>query len=107
MLDHATAGAQRLIPDFDPHADFYVPVIYGRLRLFNRMPQRFFSHVRLRPESAHGEAFFDITLIDVDGQPFCEISRFQMKRIDAKSALVGTTATVSNASTAVGDSAIR
>ena len=100
MLDHATAGAQRLIPDFDPHADFYVPVIYGRLRLFNRMPQRFFSHVRLRPESGHGEAFFDITLIDVDGQPFCEISRFQMKRIDAKSALVGTTATVSNASTA-------
>jgi acyl transferase domain-containing protein/thioesterase domain-containing protein/acyl carrier protein len=99
MLDTATAGAQRLIPGFDSHGDFYVPVVYGRLRLFDRMPHRFFSHVRLRPESGHGEAFFDITLIDVNGRPFCEISRFQMKRIDAKSALVGTTATVSSAST--------
>ena len=50
MLDIATGGAQRLIPGFDPHADFYVPVVYGRLRLFDRMPQQIFSHVRLRPE---------------------------------------------------------
>ena len=66
MLDNATAGAQRLIPGFDPHADFYVPVVYGRLRLFDRMPQRFFSHVRLRPESGNGKAFFDITLMDAE-----------------------------------------
>lgn len=95
MLDMATGGTQRLIPGFDPHADFYVPVAYGRLRLFDRMPQRIFSHVRLRPETGHGEAFFDITLMDDQGRPFCEISRFEMKRIDAKSALVGITATVS------------
>ena len=105
MLDFATGGAQRLIPGFDPHADFYVPVVYGRLRLFDRMPQRIFSHVRLRAESGHGEAFFDITLMDVTGRPFCEISRFGMKRIDAKSALVGMTATVSNVST--GDTALQ
>lgn len=88
MLDNATAGAQRLIPGFDASADFYVPVAYGRLRLFDRMPQRFFSHVRLRPESGNGEAFFDVTLIDRDGRPFCEIIRFGMKRIDARSGFV-------------------
>jgi acyl transferase domain-containing protein/thioesterase domain-containing protein/acyl carrier protein len=100
MLDIATGGAQRLIPGFDPHADFYVPVTYGRLRLFDRMPERMFSHVRLRPESGNGEAFFDVTLMDVNGRPFCEISRFQMKKIDANSALVATAAAPSKSSTA-------
>lgn len=96
LLDMATGGAQRLIPNFDPHADFYVPVAYGRLRLFGRMPQRLFSHVRLRPETGQGEALFDVTLMDADGKPFCEITRFTMKRIDAKSAITATVATSNN-----------
>jgi hypothetical protein len=97
MLDNATAGAQRLIPGFDAHTDFYVPVAYGCLRLFDRMPQRFFSHVQLRPESGNGEAYFDVTLMDRNGRPFCEISRFGMKRIDAKSGLTEIAPTVSKA----------
>ncbi len=104
MLDMATGGSQRLIPGFDPDTDFYVPVLYGRLRLFDRMPQRFFSHVRVRPETGNGEAFFDITLMDADGRPFCEISRFGMRRIDVNSALAGATAasnTVSTSDTAL------
>ena len=105
MLDIATGGAQRLIPGFDPHADFYVPVAYGRLRLFDRMPQRIFSHVRLRPRSGNGEAFFDITLMDIEGRPFCEITRFTMKRIDANSALVGKTAAAKTA--VMGDTALQ
>ena len=100
MLDIATGGAQRLIPGFDPQADFYVPVVYGRLRLFDRMPLRIYSHIRLRPESGNGDAFFDVTLMDMDGRPFCEISRFGMKRVDANSALVGTTVAANPASTA-------
>ena len=105
MLDIATGGAQRLIPGFDPQADFYVPVVYGRLRLYDRMPQRIFSHIRLRPETGNGDAFFDITLMDMDGRPFCEISRFGMKRVDANSALVGTT--VTSATAATGDTALQ
>ena len=31
---------------------------YGRLRLFDRMPQRFFSHVRLRPEFGQRRGLF-------------------------------------------------
>ena len=105
MLDIATGGAQRLIPGFDPQADFYVPVVYGRLRFYDRMPQRIYSHIRLRPETGNGDAFFDITLMDMDGRPFCEISRFGMKRVDANSALVGTTVTSATAST--GDTALQ
>ncbi|MFM9847917.1 MAG: type I polyketide synthase [Hyphomicrobiaceae bacterium] len=96
LLDMATGGAQRLIPDFDPHADFYVPVAYGCLRLFGCMPQRFVSHVRLRPETGDGEALFDVTLMDTDGQPFCEITRFTMKRIDAKAAIAATVTAANN-----------
>lgn len=96
LLDMATGTAQRLIPQFDPQSHFYVPLVYGRLRLYRPMPARFFSHVRLRPESGNGEVFFDITLVNEAGQPFCDISRFGMKRIDATSALVGSTVATSH-----------
>ena len=100
MLDHATAGAQRLIPTsiLTPISMCQSSTVGCVCSTACRSGSSATCACGL--ESGHGEAFFDITLIDVDGQPFCEISRFQMKRIDAKSALVGTTATVSNASTA-------
>jgi acyl transferase domain-containing protein/thioesterase domain-containing protein/acyl carrier protein len=106
LLDMATGGAQRLIPDFDPHADFYVPVTYGRLRLFDRMPPRFFSHVRLRAETGGGEALFDVTLMGADGKPFCEISRFTMKRIDARSAITATMTAANNNNRPSGETAL-
>jgi acyl transferase domain-containing protein/thioesterase domain-containing protein len=87
LLDMATGASQRLIPGFDEIGDFYVPVAYGRLRLFGRMPQHFYSHVRLRSETGNGEAFFDVTLVDPEGRVFCEISHFEMRRIDPSSAL--------------------
>lgn len=96
LLDMATGASQRLIPGFDPHGDFYVPVTYGRLRLFNPMPARFFSHVRLRPETGNGGAFFDITLIDAEGRIFCEINRFEMQKIDPNAALRATTVAASH-----------
>lgn len=101
LLDMATGGAQRLIPGFDPRADFYVPIAYGRLRLFGRMPQRFFSHVRLRPETGDGEALFDVTLMDIEGRPFCEITRFAMKQIDARSVIAATVTAPSSTRPAV------
>ena len=94
LLDMATGGAQPLIPGFDRHADFYVPVGYGLVRVFGGMPARLFSHVRLRPESVEGSVYFDVTLADVDGTPFCEISRFEMKRLEAGSAMTAKASTV-------------
>jgi len=84
LLDMATAGAQRLIPGFDAHSHFFVPFSYGRLRMFERMPERFYSHVRLRGRGDNRAAIFDITLMDTQGKPFCDISRFEMKQIDPK-----------------------
>jgi acyl transferase domain-containing protein/thioesterase domain-containing protein/NAD(P)-dependent dehydrogenase (short-subunit alcohol dehydrogenase family) len=88
LLDMATGGAQPLIPGFDPHKDFYVPIGYGRVRVFAPMPPHVFSHVRCRPETAAGSAYFDVTLTDAEGRPFAEIARFEMKRIEAGSALI-------------------
>jgi acyl carrier protein len=77
LLDMATGGAQHLIPGFDPVRDFYVPFSYGRLRLWQALPARLLSHVRLK-----GPAAFDVTLMDADGNVLCEISDFVMRPFD-------------------------
>ncbi len=85
VLDMATGGAQALIPGVDLKADFFVPLGYGRVRVFGAMPARVFSHVRCLPDSGHGMAYFDITLADEAGKVIAEFSRFTMRRIDAGS----------------------
>ncbi len=87
MLDMATGGAQALIPGVDLVSDFYVPLGYGRVRVFGHMPAQVFSHVRCLPETGNGLAYFDVTLTDADGRVFAEIARFTMRKIDARSAL--------------------
>jgi acyl transferase domain-containing protein/thioesterase domain-containing protein/acyl carrier protein len=96
LLDMATGGAQPLIPGFDRHSHFYVPVAYGLVRIFGPMPQRLFSHVRLRPESGRGSAYYDVTLSDVSGAVFCTVSRFEMKRLEAGSAMTAPVSLPSN-----------
>jgi hypothetical protein len=88
LLDMATGGAQPLIPGFDARQDFYVPVGYGRLCMFAPLPAHLFSHVRLRPESGDGGAWFDVTLCDPDGVPCVVIERFALRRLRADSALL-------------------
>jgi thioesterase domain-containing protein/acyl carrier protein len=51
------------------------------------MPPHVFSHVRCLPETGQGLAYFDVVLSDAQGRVFAEISRFTMKRLDAKSAM--------------------
>lgn len=86
MLDMATGGAQALIPGVDLKRDFYVPLGYGRVRVFGPMPACVFSHVRCLPETGNGLAYFDVTLADHSGSVFADISRFTMRRIDARTA---------------------
>ena len=87
LLDMATGGAQHLIPGVDLSKDFYVPLGYGRVRIFGAMPARVFSHIRCLPEAGHGLAYFDAELADANGKVFAEISRFTMRRIETASAL--------------------
>ena len=81
VLDMATGGVQRLIPDVDLSKEFYVPLSYDSVRVHGDMPAHVFSHVRCLPGSGEGLAYFDITLADAAGTVFAEISRFTMKRL--------------------------
>ena len=81
LLDMATGGAQRLIPDFDPERDFYVPFAYESVTLYADMSAESYSHVRLRSTLA-GVALFDVTQYAPDGSVILEARGFTMKRIE-------------------------
>ena len=84
MLDVATACAQQLIHGFDPHADFYVPASYTRLRTRGVIPQRCFSHIRYLPSDDKDIAAFDVTILDETGRAIVEIEEFVMMRVSDK-----------------------
>jgi hypothetical protein len=84
MLDVATACAQQLIHGFDPHADFYVPASYTRLRTRGSIPQRCFSHIRYLPSEDKDIAAFDVTILDEGGHAVVEIEEFVMMRVSDK-----------------------
>ena len=90
LLDMATGGAQALIPGIDLSTEFYVPMAYGAVRVFAPMPSHVFSHVRCLPDTENGVAYFDVTLCGADGAVFAEISRFTMRRLDARTSLAET-----------------
>ncbi|MCS6914978.1 MAG: SDR family NAD(P)-dependent oxidoreductase [Myxococcota bacterium] len=82
LLDHATAGAQGLIPGADPAQDFYVPISYGRILVHRPLPARLWSHVRCRTQTPRPDAVvFDVTLLDEEGVALCEIEDFVMRRL--------------------------
>jgi len=82
VLDLATGWAMELIPGYTPER-LWVPVGYGRIRVFRAMPAEVLSWVRLRPDSdgAAGLAGFDVVLARPDGTPVAEIEDFQMQRL--------------------------
>ena len=84
VLDMATAGVQSLIPDFDPEADFYVPIAYGKVLIHAPLPAKVFSHVRLDSDVLTDRDFpvYQVTLLDESGSPLVEISDFAMTRVD-------------------------
>ncbi|NQY97373.1 MAG: SDR family NAD(P)-dependent oxidoreductase [Henriciella sp.] len=86
ILDMATGGVQQLIPGVDLSREFYVPLSYDRVHVYDDMPAHVFSHVRCLPGSGDGLAYFDVTLADASGNVFAEIFRFTMKRLAADEA---------------------
>ena len=84
MLDVATACAQQLIHGFDPHADFYVPASYTRLRARGSIPQRCFSHIQYLPSDDRDIAAFNVTILDESGRTVVEIEEFLMMRVSDK-----------------------
>jgi thioesterase domain-containing protein/acyl carrier protein len=81
MLDLATGGAQAIVPGFDPHGTFYVPLAYGRVLVRKPMTQRVFSHVRLREAAGKDSVAFDATLVDERGEEIATIENFVMRKV--------------------------
>jgi NAD(P)-dependent dehydrogenase (short-subunit alcohol dehydrogenase family)/acyl carrier protein len=83
VLDMATAGAVGLIPGADPRHDFYVPMSYGRVRIFAPLPAAVVSHVRLRESEFDPREVvaFDITIADASGRVCFEATEFLMARV--------------------------
>jgi hypothetical protein len=85
----ATACALHLVPNFDPSADFYVPLSYTRLRSFAALPAEIYSHVRLADSDLDPReiAVFDVTICGPDGTVVVDIEGFMMTRVVERAAL--------------------
>ncbi len=82
LLDVATACAQALIPGFDGARDFYIPVSYGRVRVWAPLEASCVSHIRLQP-GAEGQdtAVYDVTVHAADGRVLVDIADFTMMKV--------------------------
>ena len=85
LLDIATGYAMDLIPGYDPAAGLWVPMTYGRIRAFGRLPASVWSHARLNTARELGPdyATFDITITDDAGHVLIEVTGFTVKRLAA------------------------
>jgi acyl transferase domain-containing protein/thioesterase domain-containing protein/acyl carrier protein len=81
LLDIATGWAMALIPGWTPER-LWVPVAYGRVRVFEALPPEVASWVRLAGAEG-GTARFDITLAAPDGRVVAGIEGFTLHRLDA------------------------
>ena len=80
LMDLATGWAMGLIAGYQARA-LWVPVRYGRVRVFRALPAEIVSHVRIAPAEA-GFASFDITLATPEGEVCVQIERFTIKRLE-------------------------
>ena len=83
LLDIATGFAMPLAPGFNGSDVLWAPASYGRVRLYQQLPERVISHVALAPSNEYGPdyAAFDISIADEAGNVVFEAERFLMKRL--------------------------
>jgi acyl transferase domain-containing protein/thioesterase domain-containing protein len=83
LLDIATGFALPLIDGYAESDAVYVPLGYGAVRVYGRLPARIVSHVRSAPgnQVERETARFDVTLTDADGKVLVEIEQFTVRKI--------------------------
>ncbi len=83
LMDMATGWAMDLIDGYRPD-HLWVPVSYGRIRVFRPLPAQIFSWVRnaAANRASNPTASFDVTLAAADGTVCVEIEGFVMRRLD-------------------------
>jgi acyl transferase domain-containing protein/thioesterase domain-containing protein len=84
LFDLATGAALYLIDNYDSSDSLYLPVSYGKVSIYKRLPARIYSYIRSRQAntSADEVVVFDITILDADGTPLIDIEEFSIRRID-------------------------
>jgi acyl transferase domain-containing protein/thioesterase domain-containing protein len=83
LLDLATGCALYLVRDYNNSDAVYLPLTYRRIRVFQSLPRKIYSHIRIiQPSSAKAEvATFGITITDERGNVLVVIEDFAMRRI--------------------------
>ncbi len=93
LMDMATGGAQALVPAYDESRDFFVPALYGRVRIHGALTPQLTSHVRWRADLADDDAgtpdlaHYDVTVRDASGRIVVEVEDFTMLRVRDKALL--------------------
>jgi acyl transferase domain-containing protein/thioesterase domain-containing protein/acyl carrier protein len=97
LMDMATGGAQALVPGYDESRDFFVPALYGSVRIHGALTPQLTSHVRWRadlndddggtPDLAPDLAHYDVTIRDASGRIVVEVEDFTMLRVRDKALL--------------------
>ena len=84
LFDLATGAALYLIENYDSSDSLYLPLSYGKVSIYKRLPARIYSYIRCRQAntSADEVVMFDITILDPDGIPLIDIEEFSVRRID-------------------------
>ena len=62
-------------------AGFYLPWLYQSIKIYNKIPGKFYSYVRRKDEKNTEVATFDISLIDEQGNVFIEITDYMVKKV--------------------------
>lgn len=83
MLDNAV----NLFIDEVPN-EVYLPFCYGKINIFGRMPQHFYSHVT-KTSDGYETKKFDIQLLDLNGGVFMTLEDYVIKRVNNPLAVVG------------------
>jgi acyl transferase domain-containing protein/thioesterase domain-containing protein/short-subunit dehydrogenase len=83
LMDIATGCAMSIIPGYDASKGLWVPMTYGRVRVFRSLPAEIWSHARLNEASNPGEGYatFDVSVIDRHGRTLVEVERFTVKHV--------------------------
>ena len=108
LLDLATGCALYLIRDYEHSDSVYLPLTYKRIRVFQPLPRKIFSYIRvLQPSAARGEvATFEITICDERGNVLVTIEEFTMRRIANFGAVEGSLSQDENAASSTEESAM-
>ena len=83
LLDYATGYAMELIEGYDPEESLWIPVSYGRIRVWAPLEKKISSWVRLRSSGDDGRGFasFDVVITSEDGRVLFEAEEFTIKRV--------------------------